>query len=260
MTVDITPLVSGRVEAFVLLFVRVTTLLAVAPVFGDRVVPLKVRLLAGLALALALLPLVPPLPAAREATAAGLALLVGREVLLGLVLGLVASVALFGVLAAGQLIGLQMGFGIANVIDPSSESQVAVTAEFQHLLFLLVFLALDGHHVVLRALGATLERIPLGSFSLDGRALEAVARGSAEVFAVALRVGAPVVGFLFVTTLALGIVARTIPQLNVLVVGFPLQIAGGLVVLLLALPSARIVFEELTRRMEGSLLAVVGVR
>jgi len=260
VTVDVTPLLSGRVEAFVLLFVRVTTLLAVAPIFGNRVVPVKVRILAGLALAVTLLPLVPPIPVMRAATAGGLALLVANEVLLGLLLGLVASVAFFGVLVAGQLIGLQMGFGIANVIDPSSESQVAVTAEFQHLLFLCVFLALNGHHVVIRALGATLDRIPLGSFALDGRTMEAAARGSAEVFSVALRVGAPVIGFLFVTTLGLGIIARTVPQMNVFVLGFPLQIAGGLVVLLLALPSFRVVFEELTSRMEGSLLAVVGVR
>jgi flagellar biosynthetic protein FliR len=260
VTVDITPLVSGRAEAFVLLFVRISTLFMVAPIFGNRVIPVKVRVLAALVLAAALLPLVPAVPLIPAASAAGFGLLIANEVTLGLLLGLVASVAFFGVQVAGQLAGLQMGFGIANVLDPQSESQVAVTAEFQNLLFLLVFLALDGHHVLLRALKATLDRIPLGGFTLGVRTMEIALRESAEVFAIALRVGAPVIAFLFVTSLGLGIIARTVPQLNIFVLGFPLQIAGGLVVLLFALPAFRIVFEELTRHMEGSLLAVVGVR
>lgn len=260
MNVDITPLISGRVEAFALLFVRITTLFAVAPIFGNRVIPVKIRILVGLVLAVALMPLVPPLPVMQTVTAGGLGFLVLNEVLLGLLLGLVASVAFFGVVVAGQLIGLQMGFGIVNVIDPHSETQVAVTAEFQNLLFLLVFITLNGHHIVIRTLAATLERVPLGGFTLDARTMEIAARESAEIFSMALRIGAPVIAFLFVTSLGLGIIARTVPQLNVFVLGFPLQIAGGLVVLLLALPSFRIVFEELTRQMEGNLLAVVGAR
>jgi flagellar biosynthetic protein FliR len=260
MTVDITPLVSGRLEAFLLLFVRVTTLLLVAPLFGNRVIPVKVRILVGLALAFALLPLVPPPPISAAADTLGLTLLVAREVLLGLLLGLVASVGFFGVLFAGQIVGIQMGFGIVNVIDPQSETQVAVTAEFQNLLFLLVFLTLDGHHLVIDALAKSLARVPLGSFALAADTLDAAVRESGAVFSTSLRVGAPIVAFLFITSVALGIIARTAPQLNVFNLGFPVQIVGGLVVLLLALPSLRVVFQELTNRMGGDLLAVVGAR
>ncbi len=260
MTIDITPLISGRVETFALLLVRVTTLLLVLPIFGNRVMPFRIRVLAGVALAVALLPTVPVLPIARGAGALEFALLVGREVLFGLVLGLIASIGFFGVLFAGQVVGIQMGFGIVNVIDPQSDTQVAVTAEFQNLLFLLVFLTLDGHHLLIAALVKTVERVPLGAFSLDGRMIDLVARQTGDVFAIALRVGAPIVAFLFVTSLALGIVAKTAPQLNVFNLGFPVQIVGGLVVMLLALPTLRVVFEELTLGMERNLLAAIAAR
>lgn len=260
MTIDVSPLVSGRLEAFVLLFARVTTILLVAPIYGNRVVPVRVRVLAGLALAVALLPIVPPAPLFRGAGAVALGLALASEVLFGLLIGLLVSVAFFGVLFAGQLVGLQMGFGISNIIDPNSDAQVAVTAEFQSLLFLLVFLTLDGHHLVVAALAKSLGQVPLGGFTLDGRAVEAAMRESGEVFSVALRVGGPVIAFLFVTSLALAAIAKTAPQLNVFNLGFPVQIAGGLVVLLLALPGLRIVFEELTRGMEADVAALLGAR
>lgn len=260
MAIDITPLLSGRLEAFLLLFVRVTTLLLVAPLFGNRVIPVKIRILVGLALSVALLPVVPPLSTPDEADTLGLALLVAREVLLGLLLGLVASIGFFGVLFAGQIVGIQMGFGIVNVIDPQSDTQVAVTAEFQNLLFLLVFLTLDGHHLVIDTLAKSLGRIPLGAFTLSADAIEIAARETAGVFSTALRVGGPIVAFLFVTSVALGIIARTAPQLNVFNLGFPVQIVGGLVVLLFVLPSLRVVFEELTQKMGSDLMAVVGAR
>jgi flagellar biosynthesis protein FliR len=257
MNLDITPFVSGRLEAFLLLFVRLSAVLMTVPVFSLRAVPFRIRIFVGLALAFTLLPLVPPMPGLHGADTVTFALMIANEALLGVIIGFVASAMVFAIQIGGELVGLQIGYGIGSIVDPRTESQSVVTTEFYYMLFVLVFLTMNGHHLLLRAAVATLDRAPLGEFRLTPAMIDMLAHEMSQIFAVALRIGAPVMAFLFISSVGLGIISRTMPQMNVFVVGFPIKIIGGLAVMLMTIPGLRVAFEELTTRIGSDLAGFV---
>jgi flagellar biosynthetic protein FliR len=136
----------------------------------------------------------------------------------------------------GQLAGTQMGFGLVNLIDPQSNAHVTVIAEWQQLIALLVFLALDVHHVLLRALVESFHAAPPGAVALTAIGVQGAVALSGELFGLGVRIAAPVMIALLMSNGALGVLARTIPQLNVFVVGFPVHVGVGLVMLGASLP------------------------
>jgi flagellar biosynthetic protein FliR len=224
----------GYVATFVLVLARISGLMATAPVLGHLTVPVRVR--AGFAgvLAAALAPVVTPAPEAASLFA--VAGLVAVEGAVGVVIGLAAQLVLAGVQLGGQLAGIQMGFGIVNLIDPQTHAQVSVIAQWEQLLALLVFLVLDVHHLLLQALIGSFQAAPPGAVLISAASLYGVVALAADLFVVGVRVAAPVLVALLLTNGALGVLARTVPQLNVFVVGFPLNIGVGLIVLGASLP------------------------
>jgi flagellar biosynthesis protein FliR len=157
----------------------------------------------------------------------------------------------------GQLAGIQMGFGLAGLIDPQSRAQVTIIAEWQQLLALLVFLALDVHHLLLAAVVASFHAAPPGGLALASLGLGVAVSMAGEIFVLGARIAAPVMIVLLLSNAALGLLARTIPQINVFVVGFPLNAGAGLLMLGAALPFA---FRLLTARfvaLEPALAALV---
>jgi flagellar biosynthetic protein FliR len=222
------------VTTFVLVLARLGGLIAAAPVFGHLVMPVRVRVGLAAVLAAALTPAVAP--AAAPASVWSLAGLVVVEAAIGVVLGLVAQFVLAGVQLGGQLAGIQMGFGIVNLIDPQTHAQVSVIAQWEQLLALLVFLVLDVHHLLLRALLGSFQAAPPGAVALTAESLHGVVALASDMFVVGVRIAAPVVIALLLTNGALGVLARTVPQLNVFVVGFPLNVGVGLVMLGASLP------------------------
>ena len=219
---------------FLLVLARFAGLVVAAPVLGHALVPVRIRAgLAGL-LALAIAPALPVAPAPADIWALAGALAV--ETALGTLVGLVVQFVLAGVELGGQVAGIQMGFGIANVIDPQANAQVTIVARWQQALALLVFLALDVHHLLIRALLESFRAAPAGVVAPDGLGLRGAVALAGELFAVGVRIAAPVVIALLLTNAALGVLARTIPQLNVFVVGLPVNVGVGLVMLGVSLP------------------------
>lgn len=220
---------------FLLVLARIGGLVVAAPVFGHLLVPVRVRAGIALVLAAALVPAVTPVPEA-PATLWALAGWVVVESAIGMVLGLVAQFVFAGVQLGGQIAGIQMGFGIANLIDPQTHAQVTIVAEWQQLLALLLFLVFDIHHVLLRALLGSFQAAPPGTAVLTAASVRGVVTLSADLFSVGVRIAAPVLIALLLSNGALGVLARTVPQLNVFVVGFPLNVGVGLVMLGASLP------------------------
>ena len=239
-----------------LVLARVAGLVLAAPLFGHLMVPPRVR--AGLAavLALALVPAVlaatppPPVPTTLWELAGMLAV----ESAIGVVLGVVAQFLFAGVQLGGQLAGMQMGFGLSNLIDPQSDAHTTVVAQWDQLMALLVFLVLDVHHLLIRAVLTSFTTAPPGSLALSALDLRAATALAADLFTVAVRIAAPVLIALLLTNGALGVLARTIPQLNVFVVGFPVNAGVGLLVLGASLPFT---FRLLTARF-GALEPMLG--
>jgi len=226
---------ADRALLFGLLLARCGGLVAAAPFFGDGLLPRPVRALFTGVLALLLLPTVAsPVPA--PAGLPGLAAAAAVEVAIGAAMGFLARLSLLVFEMAGEAISIQMGLGIASLIDPLQPHRTALLARWYWLAGATLFLLMDGHHQLLRALSASLDLVPPGRGAFGGDAAAALTRFSSEALGRAIAVGAPAIGILLATTLGLGLLARTVPQMNVFLVGFPVQIAAGMLAIIAAVP------------------------
>jgi flagellar biosynthetic protein FliR len=220
---------------FLLVLARLSGLVIAAPVFGHLLVPVRVRV--GLALLLAAV--LAPVAAAGAVVPDSLPAMVvalAVEFALGTMVGLVATLIFAGVQLGGQIAGIQMGLGLANLFDPQTQAQVTIVGEWAQLVALLLFLVLDVHHLVLGALIESFRTAPPGALAMTQVGLLAVVGLAGNVFTLGVRVAAPVLIALLLSNATLGVLARTVPQFNVFVIGFPVNIGVGLVMLGTALP------------------------
>lgn len=225
-----------------LLALRLTGLLWVAPLFSGRAIPGGVRTALMASLVFLLWPSAWAAPGAAEASVNPVTVL--SELAIGLALGLGAAMFVGAAESAGDMIAVQMGLSGANVVDPMSQTQLPVLGQLLGLFATALILSTDGHLVILGALHRSLEILPPGRpVAVQEGAWAMVALGG-SLLELGLRLAAPVVGAMMVGNVALGVLARTVPQLNVLMVAFPVQIGLGLVVLAAALPAMAGLFAD----------------
>ena len=217
-------------HSFIFVLLRVSVILFLLPVFGSVNLPTVWKGAFALLLTLLLSQVVPRQPLAVH-SGLEMAVTLGGELLLGLVLGLSVRLILTSFEMAGQFMGFQMGFTIVNVVDPQSGSQTSIMAQFSYILAILIFLMVNGHHYLIQALVRSFELVPPGGFVPDGGVYVKLVKLSSHMFTVALKIAAPVMSSLLLATIALGIVSKTVPQMNILIVGFPLNIGIGLLLL-----------------------------
>ena len=179
------------------------------------------------------------------------------EVIMGLVIGYAVLLLFIGIQFAGQLAGLQMGFGIVNVIDPASHDQVSIIGQFLNILAILLMLTLDGHHIILNGLMTSFDAVPLGGVVLKAPVAQKIMVLTTEVFVIAIKVSAPIMIALFLISTAMGVLARTVPQMNVFIVGFPVQLAVGMSVLVATLPLFQIMIEQALKLLERDVFALI---
>jgi flagellar biosynthetic protein FliR len=222
---------------FLLILFRTSSLFLTAPVLGNTSVPPQVKMGLAFLVSAILTPLWAhhPLGFAID-NPLELALATLQEIALGVMLGLLSQLFFVAVQFAGQVIGLQMGFGIASIFDPQSQTQVAITAQIYTAAAILVFLLLDGHLWILMALNRSLSSIPLGTFIVNGHAVSMLINATNDMFWIALTLMAPVLGVLALTELALALVARIMPQMNVFVAAFPVKIGLGIFTMAISFP------------------------
>lgn len=242
-------------QVFFLVLVRVSTMLFLLPVFGYHGVPPQLKIGLSLALSLVLSPVVKasPMPL-------GLSLfvvMIGKEVLAGALIGFLAFLIFWGVQTAGGVAGFQMGFGIARVFDPQLQTQVPLVSQFQYLLALMIFLLINGHHVLLQGLSKSFDLIPLLGVGFSSPIGTELIKMTGQVFEVAVKISAPVIVTLLLTDIGLGILARTLPQMNIFIVGFPVKIGMGLIALFLSLPLFAYVLGRLFSDLEGNLALIL---
>jgi flagellar biosynthetic protein FliR len=216
---------------FALVLCRIGGLFAALPVFGGRRLPARIKIVAVLAITMVCLPVLQITPPPVPEDAFTLGLLVVRELLIGLTLAFITQIIFAAVELSGQIIGLQMGFSISSVIDPSMGNQMQIMSVMQSLLATLFFLSLNIHHVFIRAIVDSFTVIPLGSWKMSEALLHFLVKATTDVFILGIRLAAPVMVALLLTTVVLGIMARAFPQMNVFMVSFPLNIGLGFMVL-----------------------------
>jgi len=228
---------------FTLVLSRVSGLTMSAPVFGSRDVPMQVRALLAMAVALVIMPTQMHVDFPHPSTTLNYLIFVGGEVLIGLCLGVGVSVLFSGVQLGGQMMGRMGGLMLADVFDPNSGEQVPVFSRLLFLVAMAVFVAIGGHRLVMAALLDTFHAIPPGGGALPEGLTEAFTLLLTQSFHLGVRASLPVVTALLLSTLVLGLIGRTMPQLNILIVGFGLNAMLTFALLALTMGAAVWVFQ-----------------
>ena len=214
--------------AFLIVFARMGALMLSMPIFGSSTIPVQARVgLVGITSYIVFM--VAPLPPLDMSISTWqFTVMLMGEVAVGMIIGYTTQLIFTAVQVAGQMIGFQMGFAIVNVMDPVTNSQVSVTAQFKNIFALMIFLGISGHHWLIAASAKSFELIPVMGFTPTEGLVEMMLILTKNVFFMAVKIGAPIMATLFLLNVALGLVARTVPQMNVFIVGFPLQISVGI--------------------------------
>jgi flagellar biosynthetic protein FliR len=235
-------------QLFLFIFLRVGAIFMFLPIFNSRAIPVLFKIGFAMAVAFVLHPLLSGQARPLFATVPELALAAACELMIGILIGLAVQTLFAGFQMAGQMAGYQMGMAIANVMDPATSAQVPLLATFYNLVAILIFLCINAHIFFLRAMVESFQLIPLFGFGFDQAVMEHIIALGGNMFVIALKIGAPVIVALLITSAALGLVARTIPQMNIFIVAMPLKIAIGLIFLGMSLPYMG---DFLTRAFDG---------
>lgn len=221
--------------AFLLIFVRIMAFFTTLPIFSYRNLPTQHKI--GMAFFLAWIifyTIDVPMIIVNET----FILLIIKEALIGLLIGLIAYIILSAIQIAGGFIDFQMGFAIANVMDPQTGAQSPLIGQYLYIFALLFLLAVDGHHLLIEGIYYSFQWIPMQKLFItfsDGSIASFVIQSFNQMFIIAFQMSIPIVGSLFLVDVALGIIARTVPQLNVFVVGIPLKILVSFFVIFISL-------------------------
>lgn len=220
-----------KIPVFILVLVRLTAFFATVPFFSYKTIPTQVKIGIAALLAFAIAASMEPVNLEIDGQ---YVLLVLKEALVGLTLGLIAYIVMSAIQIAGGFIDFQIGFAIANVIDPQTGTQSPLTGQFFNVIALLLLLSANGHHVLLDAIYYSFQFAPLTQawpHLADENTTMLVIKIFAGTFALAFQLSIPIVATVFLTDLALGIVAKTVPQLNIFVIGFPVKILVAFITL-----------------------------
>lgn len=219
----------NQLLSLVIILTRVGPLLFFMPVIGSRGVPEQAKLLLALMTSLVLLPVVRVDPTILSGPPVGFVVLVGCEVALGATLALFTRFVFAATETAGQMVGIQMGMGVAGVMDPQFGTQTSPIGMLWNLAAILIFLAINGHHIFFSTLVESFNWVRPGTIHITRATFEGIMQGTAHMFVLSVKIMAPAGAALFFAHLSMGIIAKTVPQIPILVVGLPMNLAIGFV-------------------------------
>lgn len=223
------------INAFLWPFFRVLGLFMVAPLFSESSIPLQVKVGAAVLISLVIAPTLAPMPALPTASWEALWLAL-QQVLIGIALGFVMRIVFAIVMLAGEFIGFQMGLSFASFFDPGTGAQTAVISRLLNLVAMLVFLAVNGHLVMLNAFMHTFDIIPIAPGSLNPNGWGVLIEWTRELFLSGMLLALPLLIILLTMNLAFGILNRTAQQITIFAVGFPITLTTGLIILTIVIP------------------------
>jgi len=242
--------------AFVFPLARILALMASAPVFNNAAMPARIRLVSGLVITIALVPVLPPMPAIPAGSWIGLAI-IAQQIVIGVLLGFTLRIAFAAIDVAGELIGLQMSLSFAVLYDPQSGGQTPVLSEFLGMFATLIFLALNGHLLTLSVLTESFRLLPVATTPIAAGGFASFMAWSSTLFASGLLLALPLIAALLIANIAMGVLARVAPQLNIFAVGFPVTLMSGFVVLMFSIPYFGAAMERLFDNAFRALAAVM---
>jgi flagellar biosynthetic protein FliR len=214
---------------------RILGLISASPLLGNSAVPLTSRIGLGVMLTLVIAPTVPAIPATDPLSLAGL-LILTQEMLVGLAMGFSIRIVFAAIEMAGEISSMTMGLGFATFFDPQSQGRTSAISQFLGLLATLMFLAVNGHLVLLAALAESFVSLPISATPITGGGFSTLASWGSTIFAAGVQLSLPIVAALLLTNIALGILTRAAPALNLFGIGFPITLGIGFIVISAALP------------------------
>jgi flagellar biosynthetic protein FliR len=214
---------------------RILALISAAPIFGNSAVPPSVKVSLSVAIAVIVAPAVPAWPAVDPMSYAGL-LIVLQEMLIGLAMGFSIRIIFAAVEMAGEISSLTMGLGFATFFDPTTQGRSSAISQFLSLVATMAFLAINAHLVLLSALVESFSTLPVSALPIYGGGFKQLADWGGKIFSVGVQLSLPIVAALLITNVALGILTRAAPQLNLFGIGFPITLGVGLLVVAMTLP------------------------
>lgn len=233
---------------------RILSMISVAPLFGHRAIPARVKVGLGLLLAIAIAPGLPPLPAVAPFSFDGV-LLLTQQVLIGLAIGFTMRIVFAGIELAGELAALTMGLSFASFFDPNSSSEASVLSQWFGWLALMVFVSSNLHLALLASMADSFHSLPISALPVGLGPFKLVTRYGGHIFAIGLQLALPIVAALLVTNLALGILTKAAPQLNIFAIGFPVTLGIGFLMTAMVLPYLA---QPMMRVMEQGLVLLRG--
>ncbi|MGD8385799.1 MAG: flagellar biosynthetic protein FliR [Desulfobacteraceae bacterium] len=242
-----------QLQGFFWVLIRVSVLIFLMPLFGARNIPTLWKAGLSFVLAVLLTPVV-PVPETLPTSIPELILGVASEVLMGFIAAFGVRIMFASVQFAGQIMSFQMGFSMARAIDPNTGVQSTALSQFLYLFTVLLFFAIDGHHLIIQAMAASFRLVPPNGASFPLSVSEAIVEIGGQMFVIGLKIAAPMMIALFLSNLCLGIVARTVPQVNILMIGFPINIGIGLMLFGLVLSNLSPFLVDLTRDMATAMM------
>jgi flagellar biosynthetic protein FliR len=220
---------------FLVIMFRCLGFFALTPIFGRREIPVQVKVgLAGLA-SFIVLPLLTDTYFYGDDLWSFIAIIV-KEVIVGLTMGYISLLIFSSLYLAGGVIDMMMGFGIVNVMDTQSNTPIPLMGNFFYIIATLIFLTVNGHHVLIRCLVESFRIVPIGKATFGSGFIAALFSAFSDMLIIAVKVCLPVISIVLLTDLALGLIARTVPHMNVFLVGLPIKIVAGIIGIMIMLP------------------------
>lgn len=226
----------AQIQLYYWPFLRVSAMMLAAPIFSSRNVTVRIRVFMAVLIAALISPLLPAAPSMDPLSGLGVVLAL-REVAIGLVMGFVMQLVFGAIVVAGQSIAMSMGLGFAMTVDPQNGVQVPVISQLNMVLATLLFLAIDGHLLLIAAVVESFSALPVASATAMDSTFAAVVALGSHLFASALLLALPTLTAILMINVAFGVITRAAPQLNIFAVGFPVTIIAGFLIMFLSLPS-----------------------
>lgn len=236
----------------IFIFFRTLGVIITSPILGDRGFPATGKITLALCIAFLLTPVL-NIEVPNPDSIITLILIISREILIGVAIGSVVLFIFMGVQLAGSIMGFQMGMWLAEMVDPTFGIEIPVIAQFNYLFAMMLFLCVNGHLIVLNAVRQTFKLLPLGTFSISNSFMEQFIATGSSIFRVGFEIGAPIIGILLLISISLGLIARAIPEFDILMASIPLSIAVGLWLMAVSLPYIAITITKMIYKLEPTI-------
>lgn len=256
--IDFFDVFQGQVAAFLLVLTRTSGIFFISPFFGSMNVSLKVRAGVAIAVAVLLFPVVVKMyVVTAPATVLMFAFTVAKELFVGWLIGLVAYITLTAINLAGKVMDMQVGFAVVSMMDPTTHQQIGLIGNFLYNLTIIFFLITNGHHIILGALAESFRIIPLDAMVWSQTLPQIMIDLTAGIWLNGMKIAMPVTFAILLTNVGMGILARTMPQMNIFVVGIPMHLTIGTTMLAMMLPFYMLFLDVIFNEMYAHITLVI---